>query len=79
MTAPRELSKSKLEKMLKVCAPDLDRRPAKRREVWSLNGKCCHMPKGDRTIEVGHLIKAVSQLGIDKRCAREHFPDVTFR
>ena len=28
MTAPRELSKSKLEKLLKVCAPDLDRRPA---------------------------------------------------
>ena len=79
MTAPREIRKSKLNKMLKDCAPDLERRPGRHSDIWSLAGKKYSMPKGDNTIEVGHVIKAVSQLEINKGCAEEHFPDVTFR
>ena len=47
---------------------------------WSLSGKSLFLPKTNRgRLEVGYLIKVVSQLEIDKDCAARHFPDVTFR
>ena len=53
---------------------------ARHSEKWRLSGKSLFLPKADRgRLEVGYLIKVVSQLEIDKDCAAQHFPDVTFR
>jgi hypothetical protein len=80
MTAPRELRLSDIRKMMDECAPGYDIRLARHSEKWSLSDKSLFLPKANRgRLEVGYLIKVVSQLEIDKDCATRHFPDVTFR
>ena len=80
MTAPRELRMSDIRKMMDECAPGYDIRLARHSEKWSLSGKSLFLPKTNRgRLEVGYLIKVVSQLEIDKDCAARHFPNVTFR
>ena len=81
MTAPREVLRSDVTKMMNECAPGHQTRPGKRRYVSSYKGSSYHFPKGgtSRTMEVGHVIKLVSQLKIDVGCASTHFPALTFR
>ena len=78
-TAPRIVKNADIEKMLSDCAPGTTVREGRRRRVATCNGKSHHYPKGDRTLEVGHLVKWVSQLEINTDCASLHFPTVTFR
>ncbi len=78
MTAPREVPKTKIRQMLKECAPGYSCRDGRRRTVVKFNGKVHQPPKGDRTLEVGHLKKIVTQLEIDRECAAKHFPNVSF-
>lgn len=79
MTVAREVEKSAVFRMLEECAPGSTTRKGKHRYVAKYNGKVHHFPKGERTLEVGHLKKIVSQLEIDRKCAGRHFPTVTFR
>ncbi len=80
MTAPRELRMSDIRKMMDDCAPGYDIRLARHSEKWSLSDKSLFLPKTNRDrLEVGYLIKLVSQLEIDRDCAAQHFPNVTFR
>ena len=46
--------------------------------MLTFNGKVHQPPKGNRTLEVGHLKKIVTQLKIDRDCAKRHFPAVSF-
>ena len=71
---------SDIRKMMDECAPGYSILSARHSQKWSLSGKSLFLPKVDRDrLEVGYLIKVVSQLEIDKDCAAQHFPDVTFR
>ena len=78
MTAPREIKKALVFKMMDDCAPGSTRREGTRRYVARYEGKVHHFPRGDRTLEVGHVKKIVTQLEIDRDCAKKHFPNVTF-
>lgn len=78
MTAPREVVKADIRRMLDDCAPGHESRDGKRRTVLKYQGKVHHPPKGDRTLEVGHLRKIITQLEIDRDCAKRHFPAVSF-
>ena len=79
MTKPPRLVKKKaIFKMMDDCAPGSTRRLGTHRYIAKYNGKAVHFPKGDTTLEVGHLKKIVSQLEIDRECARRHFPTVLF-
>ena len=64
--------------MLDECAPGYTARDGKRRTVLKYKGKVHQPPKGNRTLEVGHLKKIVTQLEINRECAKTHFPDVSF-
>ena len=67
---------SKIEKMLKECAPGSDIRLANHSRVIHFGGKVYRsFPKSD-TVEHGHVRKMVRFLGIDTACASRHLPGV---
>ena len=66
---------SDIRKMLDDCAPGYDIRLARHSEKWSLSDKSLFLPKAGRgRLEVGYLIKVVSQLEIENRLPEEVFP-----
>jgi hypothetical protein len=67
---------SKVEKMLKECAPGYTIRLANHSRVIHFGGKVYRtFPKAD-PVENGHIRKLVRFLGIDTACAAEHLPGV---
>ena len=63
---------SKVEKMLKECAPGYTIRLANHSRVIHFGGKVYRtFPKAD-PVENGHIRKLVRFLGIDTACAAEH-------
>lgn len=79
-TRPTTVPMSKVDAMLENCAPGLCRRRSTNQlDLLTLNGRSSCIPAGNRMVEVRHVIKTVSSLGIDRECALQHFPNVPFR
>jgi hypothetical protein len=74
MSASTDLSK--VEKMLKECAPGYEIRLATHSRVIHFGGKVYRtFPKFD-PVENGHIRKLVRFLGINTACAAKHLPGV---
>ena len=78
MTFTKTVRLNVVTKMLKDCAPDTTTRVATHSRIFEFNGKTCHPPK-DNPLASFHVRKLVSQLEIDRECAKKHFPHIPFR
>ena len=77
MTFAKTVRMNLVKKMLADCAPDATARVATHSRVIGLNGKVYHPPK-DNPLASFHVRKLVSQLEIDRDCAKKHFPNIPF-